>query len=213
MFGPSWPGPIGSTRPWHCSRSGRLWCPGSAGCGRGAASKWGTQRFPRPVHGRGPVNRPSAGGQTVEIAELGHDACTTNRSPSRPGPRAPRVSVRLVIVVLAPEQRARGARILVCQRDRRDVRPAAPVHRHRPSAAPVLTPWRHTQCRARPVNQQRAQVAHPILELPAQACEEPGVMDDPGAAGLGYRSFSLAQPEAQQPRDVPLADISGRRRI
>ena len=41
--------------------------------------------------------------------------------------------LRHVIVVLAPEQRPRGARVLVRQRRRRDVRPATRVYRHRPS--------------------------------------------------------------------------------
>ena len=58
------------------------------------ALNWGTQRFPGPVHGRGPLNRQSAGGQAVEIAGLGHDSCPRNRSPSRPMPRPPPVSSR-----------------------------------------------------------------------------------------------------------------------
>ena len=38
-----------------------------------------TERFPRAVHGRGPLTGPSAGGQAVEIAALSHDV-----SPSSP---------------------------------------------------------------------------------------------------------------------------------
>ena len=39
-----------------------------AECGRGSAPGQGTQRCPRAVHGRGLLNRPSAGGQAVDIA-------------------------------------------------------------------------------------------------------------------------------------------------
>ena len=48
-------------------------------------AEMGTQRFPGPVvHGRGPLTRPSAGGQAVEIAALRHEASTRSScSPSQ----------------------------------------------------------------------------------------------------------------------------------
>ena len=54
------------------------------------------------------------------------------------------------IVLLAGQQCPGGARALVRQCHRRDVRPAPCVHRHRPAAAPVLAPRRHPQRRASP---------------------------------------------------------------
>ena len=81
VFGPPLPDPVGPTVPGHCSSLARVCRPQSTGTGRSSPPQWGTERFPRAVHGRGPRHRPSAGGQAVEIA--GHDSSTTNRSPKR----------------------------------------------------------------------------------------------------------------------------------
>ena len=81
VFGPPWPDPVGPTALGHCSSLARVCRPQSTGTGRSSPPQWGTERFPRAVHGRGPLGRQSAGGQAVEIA--GHDASTTNRSPKR----------------------------------------------------------------------------------------------------------------------------------
>ena len=81
VFGPPWPAPVGPTVLGHCSSLARVCRAQSTGGGRSSPPQWGTERFPRAVHGRGPLIRPSAGGQAVEIA--GHDSSTTNRSPKR----------------------------------------------------------------------------------------------------------------------------------
>ena len=83
VFGPWWPDPVGPTVLGHCSSSVGTGRPELLGDGRDPPPSQGTERFPRAVHGRGPVCRPSAGGQAVEIAAPGHDGSTTNRSPKR----------------------------------------------------------------------------------------------------------------------------------
>ena len=81
VFGPPWPDPVGPTVLGHCSSLARVCRAQSTGGVRSSPPQWCTERFPRAVHGRGPLSRPSAGGQAVEIA--GHDSSTTNRSPKR----------------------------------------------------------------------------------------------------------------------------------
>ena len=57
--------------------------PASTDAGRGTAPNRGTERYPRAVQGRGPLTRPSAGGQAVEFASLGHSSFATKRLPNR----------------------------------------------------------------------------------------------------------------------------------
>ena len=83
VFGPPWPGPVVPAVHCHCSRSVLVGCPESADSTRGWAPHWGKERYPRAVHGHGPLTGPSAGGQAVDIAAPGHDPSTTKRSPKR----------------------------------------------------------------------------------------------------------------------------------
>ena len=83
VFGPLWPGPVVPIVLCHCSSSVLSERPESPDAGRGSVANWGTERYPRAVHGRGPLHRPSAGGQAVDTTEYAHDHSTTKRSPKR----------------------------------------------------------------------------------------------------------------------------------
>ena len=83
VFGPSWPDLIGPTVSRQCNNSSRTCRSEVSNAGCGCAPNSGTERFPPAIHGRGPLTRPGAGGQAVEIAAPGHDPSTTKRSPKR----------------------------------------------------------------------------------------------------------------------------------
>ena len=67
VFGPWWPDPVGPTVLGHCSSSVRTGRPELAGPARDPLPSRGTERFPRAVHGRGPLHRQGTGGQAQEL--------------------------------------------------------------------------------------------------------------------------------------------------
>ena len=60
---------------------------------------------------------------------------------------------------------------------------------------------------------QPLRLADAVLELPAQAGEEPASMDDPGPTGDGRRPVPLVEPQADNERTRQASDIPGRRTL
>ena len=83
VFGPLWPGPVVPAVRCHCSSSALTERSESPEAARRLGPKCGTERYPRAVHGCGPLTGPSAGGQAVDIAGHVHGPSTTKRSPKR----------------------------------------------------------------------------------------------------------------------------------
>src|SRR5438477_9273955 len=82
--------------------------------------------------------------------------------------------------------------------DERQVGRTAPEHSRRRELSLAHDPGgRHAAVR----------LAHAVLELPAEACQGPSILDDPGTAGAGNRPLPLDESTSFAPRALPSPDI------